>query len=75
MDKEVSKVDEAELKAGMYEAIKALPIYDKAEKGRKQKRVGELSASFKANKGKATPMALASYEKGDKFSVGEIQNV
>lgn len=75
MEKEVNKVEEAELKAGMYEAIKTLPIYDKAEKGRKQKRIGELSSSFRANKGRATPMALARYDRGDKFSVAEIQIV
>ena len=75
VEKEVKKVEETELKAGMYEAIKALPIYDKAEKGRKQKRIGELSSSFKANKGRSTPMALASYDKGDKFSVVEVQTV
>lgn len=75
MEKEVSKAEEAELKAGMYEALKILPIYDKAEKGRKQKRVGELSAAFRANKGKSTPMSLASYDKGDKFSVAEVQNI
>lgn len=75
MEKEVIKAEEAELKAGMYEAMKTLPIYDKAEKGRKQKRIGELSSSFRANKGKSTPMALASYDKGDKFSVIEFQTV
>lgn len=75
VEKEESKVEVVELKAGMYEAIKTLPIYDKAEKGRKQKRIGELSSSFRANKGRATPMALANYDKGDKFSVAEVQTV
>ncbi len=75
MEKEVNKTEEFELKAGMYEATKPMPIYDKAEKGRKQKRIGELSASFRSNKGKSTQMALARYEVGDKFSVGEIQIV
>lgn len=75
MEKEVSKVDENVLKAGIYEAIKRLPIYDKAEKGRKQKRIGALSSAFKANKGRSTPMALASYDEGDKFSVVDIQTI
>lgn len=75
MEKEVNKAEEVELKVGMYEATKILPIYDKAEKGRKQKRIGELSSSFRANKGRSTPMALASYNKGDKFSVAEVQTV
>lgn len=75
MEKEVSKAEDVELKAGMYEAMKELQIYDKAEKGRKQKRINELSASFRANKGKSTPMALANYSKGDKFSIMEFQTV
>ena len=75
MDKEVSKVEEVTFKVGMYEALKALPIYDSAQKERRQKRIGELSSSFRANKGRSTPMALASYDKGDKFSVVEIQTV
>lgn len=75
MEKEASKTEGIVLKTGMYEALKTLQIYDKAEKGRKQKRIGELSASFRANKGKSTPMALASYDKGDKFSVTEVQTV
>lgn len=75
VNKEEIKAEEAEFKAGMYEATKRLPIYDKAEKGRKQKRIGELSAAFRANNGKSTPMALASYDKGGKFSVTTIQIV
>lgn len=72
-EKELSKVDI--LTTGTYEAVKELSIYDKAEKGRKQRRIGEVSVAFRGNKGKSTPRALASYGKGDKFSVLEVQIV
>lgn len=75
MEKELDKSDAGVIAPGMYEALKPLPIYDKAEKGRKQKKVREVSAAFRANKGQSATMALASYDKGDKFSVLKVQIV
>lgn len=70
--KKTTATEKNEFKKGTYKALAEIPIYDGIGKDKKQKRIGDLSASCRANKGRGHIYALATYAKDEQFSIVEV---